>query len=117
MNNDLLNSIFSSMSINDILEKMDDSQSHIFLRQLFNYLKTDSEKYDANGLGIESYVDFVRYDKESKSIVVSKEEQYIDYTDDGIIEYPAGSSEYTISIDKLQNRINALVNHKQTKTR
>lgn len=119
MNNDiLLNSIFSAVSINEIIEKMDESQRNIFLRQIFNYLKNDREKYDANGLDLESFVDFVRYDEKSNSIVVSEKTQYTDYTDDGILDEPAGlGTEYKISIDELQNRINSLISSTQAKVR
>lgn len=109
MNNELLNSILSSVSINEIIEKMDDSQKNIFLRQLFNNLKTNAENLNL--------VSFIRYDEESNSIVVSEEEQEIEYTDNGIIEYPIRSSEYKISIDELQNRINSLTGSKQAKTK
>ena len=119
MNSDtLLTTIFTSISINELLAKMDESQKNSFLRQLFNYLKTNIEAHDNNGFGLESFVDFVGYDGESNSIVVSKNELYSDYTDDGVVEYPAGlSSEYKISIDELQNRIDSLVSSKQDKTR
>lgn len=56
-----------------------------FFRQLFNYLKTNIEAHDNNGFGLESFVDFVGYDGESNSIVVSKNEPYSDYTDDGVV--------------------------------
>lgn len=104
MDNDiLLNSILSAVSINEIIKKMDDSQRNVFLREIFDCIRSDINLGEDN-------VDFVTYDEESNSIIVSKTES--------IVEYPIGYTyHYKISIDEIQNRINSLISSKQTKTR
>lgn len=118
MNNDrLLNTIFSSISINELLEKMDETQKNKFLREIFNCVKKEIEWFES-GMTYEVSLNFVRYDEDSNSIIVSKEEYIVEETDDGILEIPIGlGTEYKISIDELQNRINSLVSSKQTKVK
>ena len=111
MNNDiLLNTILSAVSINGIIENMDDSQKNKFLREIFDCIRSDIEWTESDINLCEDNVSFVKYDEESNSIIVSKTKS--------IAEYPIGYTyHYKISIDKLQNTINSLVNSKQTKTR
>ena len=118
MNNDsLLNTILTSISINELLEKMDETQKNNFLREIFNSVRREIEWFES-GLDTEVSVSFVGYDEESNSIIVSKEEFITEYSDYGALEVPIGLGyRYNISIDKLQNRINSLLSSKQTKVK
>ena len=111
MNNDiLLNSVLSAVSINEIIKKMDDSQRDEFLREIFDFIRSDIEWIERDINLCEDNVSFVKYVEEGNSIIVSKT--------DFVAEYPIGyTCHYKISIDELQNRINSLINSKEQKTR
>ena len=123
MNNNLFKSIFSTLSINEIIEKMDEPQRDNFLRELYNnHLRTDDENYkmDADGSVWTAY--YNRYDEKSNSIVVTTDNTFYDYGENG--EYDNAfelrthdNKEYIISIQELQNRVNSIVSSKQTKVK
>lgn len=118
MNNDaLLNSIFSSLSINEIIEKMDETQKDIFLREIFECVKNDIE-WSEIGINNNIGISYAGYDKDSNSIIVLKKEFITEHPDYGALEVPIGLGyRYNISIDKLQDKINSLMSSNQKKTR
>ena len=121
----LLDTIFNSVTINELLKKMDDSEKNDFLEKLFEYLMTKEEAHSAQNYISGSYgsveyfseVYFERYEAESNSIVVSRNDIRISNLGDAAIDEPLSKYEYKISIDELQDRVNSLVSSKQSKVK